>query len=301
MKTLTGLECLICKGADLKRLFRSSQSLPTLRNGRYHITRSNRTLVKDLLICGNCEFIFLPKELLFPAERYAEGEDSEYAGQAEQRFANAERLLKELKSLKPGAKLLDCGSACGFLLKTARDRFGFETYGIEPSSWGVDYARGQFALNIEKGFIETHPFQKDIFDAVVLADVIEHLENPKRAVQELRQILNPGGQLLILTPDIGSWTARLAGKYWWGLLDEHNFYFSRKTLRELLENCGFRVRLLRSFGRTLLLRDWALKLAQYSTSLYRTANAVLRGLRLDSLKLYLDLGDQMVCVAEKKL
>jgi len=233
-------------------------------------------------------------------EGYVSAIDLEYASQVKHRLMNAERLLAEFRRLRPGARLLDVGCSCGFLLKVARDKFGFEVYGVEPSTWAVDYALNNFGLQVRQGYIEESDFQKDSFDAIVMADVIEHLEDPTRSLLHIYEILKPAGHLLILTPDIGSLMARLAGRYWWGLLDEHNFYFSRKTLNVLLERCGFEVILCRSFGRAFLLSDWILKLSQYSTFLYRLSRVVTRILEIEACPVYLNLGDQMLCLCIKK-
>ena len=51
----------------------------------------------------------------------------------------------------------------------------------------------------------------DGFDVVVLADVIEHLDDPVAAVDRCAGLLRPGGVLCVVTPDPSSVTARIAG------------------------------------------------------------------------------------------
>ena len=72
------------------------------------------------------------------------------------------------------------------------------------------------------------------FDAVVLADVLEHLDDPVDAIDRCAELLKPGGVLCIVTPDPSSVTARLAGARWWGYLPGHTVLLPRKTLRELI-------------------------------------------------------------------
>ena len=50
-----------------------------------------------------------------------------------------------------------------------------------------------------------------------------------------------GGLLVINYPDIGSWIARVMGRSWVFLLDVHLYYFTRVTIRKLLEDAGFDV------------------------------------------------------------
>ena len=72
------------------------------------------------------------------------------------------------------------------------------------------------------------------FDVVVLADVLEHLDDPVAAIDRCARLLRPGGVLCVVTPDPSSLTARLAGARWWGYLPAHTVLLPRRTLRELI-------------------------------------------------------------------
>lgn len=295
-------DCMICRGTEFERRFNHSPVIKddsTNRDKGYHITRSERKKLKHLLDCKKCGFTFLPQEHMMDIKRYASAVDPLYKRQIDQRLRNATELLKRFKDLKSGMKLLEIGCSCGVLLKSARDNFGLKVCGVEPSTWAARYASEQFGLEIHKTYIEDAQFSEESFDVVILADVIEHLENPRRVLERVRDILKPGGQLLLLTPDIGSLTARLAGRFWWGILDEHNFYFSRKTLNLLLKECGFDVISCQSFGRIFSLKDWVFKLSQYHSFLYRSADWLVRLLGISNLPFHLNLGDQMVCLSIK--
>src|SRR5207249_2223304 len=77
------------------------------------------------------------------------------------------------------------------------------------------------------------------FDAVVMADVIEHLADPVAALRHCSALLRPGGVLCVITPDPSSRVARAAGARWWGLLPAHTFLFPRATLSDVLRAEGF--------------------------------------------------------------
>jgi 2-polyprenyl-3-methyl-5-hydroxy-6-metoxy-1,4-benzoquinol methylase len=51
-----------------------------------------------------------------------------------------------------------------------------------------------------------------VYGAVVLADVLEHLDDPVGALRQIATLLAPGGVTLIVTPDPASRTARLAAR-----------------------------------------------------------------------------------------
>lgn len=266
-------------------------------NEVYRITHSHRDLVRFVVRCRDCGLGVLPAALrTVTAQTYVDAEDPSYVDHTEERIYNADRLLALLPG---GGHLLDIGCACGFLLVAARRR-GFTVQGLEPSVWAAEYARRQFELPVWQGSLQDAPFEPASFDAIVLADTIEHLDDPRSAMANVHRWLRPGGRVLLLTPDFGSIVARLAGPHWWGLLDDHYYYFTRSTLRRLLESEGFAVERLAAFGRVFPLSHWVSKLSQYNMRMHRVVQALTRAMRMHRLRLPLNLGDQMICIARKQ-
>jgi SAM-dependent methyltransferase len=93
------------------------------------------------------------------------------------------------------------------------------------------------------------PVEHASLDAVVLWDVIEHLPNPRATISRAWDWLRPGGIIALSTGNVSSLAARIHGPDWSLLTPPwHQFYFSRKTLKRLLESCGFEVILTRGDG-----------------------------------------------------
>ncbi|MGH7785812.1 MAG: class I SAM-dependent methyltransferase [Candidatus Binatia bacterium] len=289
--------CVICGSQRFVPHFRSQAApLPISPvSERYRITHSERRLVHAILRCADCQMVHLPIEYAPPVS-YEDAADPYYLEQEPQRVANAHRLLSLIPA---GGRLLEIGCACGFLLLAARER-GFAAQGVEMSAWASGHARQAFGLDVRTGTLEAQGLPADHFDAVVLADVIEHLFDPRATLREIHRILRPGGRLLLLTPDVGSVMARLFGPRWWGLLDDHYFYFSRPTLERLLNDEGFAVERVSALGRVFPLGHWVFKLAPYSRVLHAVAARTTRALGIDNLQISINLGDQMACVAQKK-
>jgi SAM-dependent methyltransferase len=291
--------CTICGGERFVLAF-GNGTVPTAAQGQrevYRITHSHRDLVRSVMRCCGCGLGVLPVALWAVTEStYAEAEDPSYVEQAEERIYNADRLLQLLPA---GGRLLDVGCACGFLLAAARQR-GFTVQGLEPSLWAADYARRRFGLPVWRGSLEEAPFEPGSFEAIVLADTIEHLNDPRGAVAAAHRWLVPGGHVLLLTPDFGSFVARRLGRHWWALLDDHYYYFTRPTLRRLLESEGFVVERIAAFGRVFPLSHWVFKLSQYGARLHTAVQTLTRAMRIERLHLPLNLGDQMVCLARKR-
>lgn len=72
--------------------------------------------------------------------------------------------------------------------------------------------RAVHVMNLNTGKL---PFPDQSFDTAVVADVIEHVENPSLLLRECNRVLRAHGRLLLSTPH---------ANYWWSIL--HNWFFS---------------------------------------------------------------------------
>ena len=143
--------------------------------------------------------------------------------------------------LEKGARVLDCGAAFGALMLVARD-LGLEPYGIELAEDAAAEIRARFGMNrVFSGPFERATFRElDIgsFDAVFMCDFIEHVRDPLAVFRKTAQLLRPGGQLVITTPDGDSWSCRAMGRAWPHYKVEHLFFFSRRNIARLLQETG---------------------------------------------------------------
>jgi len=83
-----------------------------------------------------------------------------------------------------------------------------------------------------------------------MVDFIEHIPQPLEAAKKACSILAPGGTLCIVTPDINSLAARIAGKKWWHLRAGHLSFFTSKSLQILLQRSGFKIFAKRKYSWT---------------------------------------------------
>jgi len=84
------------------------------------------------------------------------------------------------------------------------------------------------------------------FDRVLLLDVLEHLRNPERILEQCHQTMKREGLLIVSLPNIANIAVRLMllfGRFEYaerGLLDKtHLRFFTRKTGRRMLERAGY--------------------------------------------------------------
>ncbi|MBI2596284.1 class I SAM-dependent methyltransferase [Candidatus Daviesbacteria bacterium] len=154
-------------------------------------------------------------------------------------FASYLKLVENLTTLN-GKKLLDIGCATGFLLELAKEK-GCDCYGTEISTFAAKEAEKKFPGKIYCGDFEKMPYKKTGFDIITMADVIEHLPNPISILQKVKKILKPNGYLIIVTPNIASFWAKILGKRWTNFKEEHIYYFSPKSLKILSQKSNLQI------------------------------------------------------------
>jgi hypothetical protein len=75
-----------------------------------------------------------------------------------------------------------------------------------------------------------------------MLDVIEHLEDPKAALELCSEFLRPGGAVILTTPDFGSALARITGKSWRNMTPpQHLWYFTRDSITRIAAAAGLEV------------------------------------------------------------
>jgi 2-polyprenyl-3-methyl-5-hydroxy-6-metoxy-1,4-benzoquinol methylase len=134
---------------------------------------------------------------------------------------------------------LDVGCGEGFFLSNA-SKAGYTAKGIEIAQDAAAYARREFGLEIEAKPFEELRFAENYFDVVTLWQVLEHVPYPLMILKEVHRVLNPGGMLVITTPDIESILAKIFRRKWWNVRMLHINQFTTKTLTNILKNSGFR-------------------------------------------------------------
>jgi SAM-dependent methyltransferase len=216
------------------------------------------------------------------------------------RRTTARLILRKLRKYKRGqSRLLEIGCGAGFLLEEAKKQ-GWDVYGVEPSKWAADYAKDKLGVKVVNGTLLDTNFSLGYFDVVILSDAIEHLIDPKGILIQIRPLLSPQGMLYISTPNIESLVSSLLKAKWWGFNQFHLYYFTKDTLRQMLDASGFGVVRWGSFCRTFSFDYWLRKLEGHDRRLFNFINFFIRGKLLRGRLVSLNMGDQMEVLAKRQ-
>ncbi len=148
--------------------------------------------------------------------------------------------MRFVSGLAPGSSVLEVGAGDGrFASRLAAS--GFAARGIEPSASGAQMARASGAP-VERATVEELELDPASLDAVVVWHVLEHLEDPARAMKRIAGWLRPGGRAVVACPNLDSLQARVGGDRWFQQdVPRHLSHFTAAGLRLLLERTGFQV------------------------------------------------------------
>ena len=147
-----------------------------------------------------------------------------------------ELLKTETSDSKPN--LLDIGCGMGLFLWKAKNA-GFNVEGIELSSYAADFVESLDIKIIGKSIYDT-TLKEESYDAIVMKEVIEHLPNPRLALEKIYKALKKGGLLFMTTGNYGSPERKLKGKNWFYFMPEgHIYIFSNRTMKKYLSEIGF--------------------------------------------------------------
>ena len=295
---LEHINCNICGADDYKIVYhaRSNKALSI-----EPFKSESTELSKDQIVkCNRCGLIYVnprlkPKSII---KGYSEGSNIRFISQAKGREITFEKSMRLIeKYVKTKGRLLDVGTAGGSFLAVAK-RHGWQAEGIEPNKWLCKWGKKYYGINIRNGTLEKNPFGKKSFDLVTLWDVLEHVSDPSDTLNIINSLLKKNGKLVVNYPDIDSGIAKLMGRKWVFILTVHLYYFTQKTIKKLLEKCGFKVVVIKKHWQTLSLGYLADRLEPYSKISHKIATKTVNKLNMDKLQIKYWLGQTFI-IAEK--
>lgn len=143
-------------------------------------------------------------------------------------------------TVSPGQVMLDIGCGSGLSLLEAQ-ALGAQAYGIEADP-NVRRIADELKLRVHIGSLHDRPFPDVSFDLIVLNQVIEHIPDPGKALEALKERLKPMGRLVLVFPNRSSLWQRLSGPKWinWHV-PYHLHHFDAKGFWAFAQRHGYRV------------------------------------------------------------
>ncbi len=225
-------QCPVCASKKSKTLFAYKDfpyfTVPLPLDGKEKIFRVYEiNQLKDLLkvnICEECNHCYLCnlpdqgilEDLYSNYYSYPSALEGHYKPERDDRFLEffnhkINPLCKENKL----NSILEVGCFDGYILYHLQ-KDGFAVTGCDPSE-GAEIGE-KYGVNIMRKFFEIKEFQENrlTYDIVISRHFVEHVNDPKEFIKDLREIVNPGGLLILETPNVEFYLER-------GLLDVFSF------------------------------------------------------------------------------
>lgn len=173
----------------------------------------------DFVRCRQCHSLFRP----LTAEQYSKLECTYDPGpiadlaepRAMRKFLGIEEkkdLLRPLVKNLRCRKILDVGCGAGGHLAAGQE-LGCEVRGVEPSEPHSRIAR-LLGFSVDTRYYEDGMFPAESYGLVIMSHVIEHILDPRAFLLSLYKLVQPGGAMLVVTPNADSLVARVSGPHW---------------------------------------------------------------------------------------
>lgn len=174
-----------------------------------------------------------------------------YGGQFEPQARNNPRTIIA-RWAPAGGRILEVGPGDGVVGAWLAANKGCRVVGVEYVPQAAQAAAAKFdhmiTGSIEDPQVLVQARDLGPYDAIIFADVLEHLVDPWGVLSALRPLLNPGGHVLLSVPNIAHWTARanlLLGRFDYTdgyLMDRtHLRWFTWKSARQMAASSGYRI------------------------------------------------------------
>jgi len=226
------MNCPVCQ-SNQTTLFIQRESVPVHQNVVIRSLQEARNApvgTLELVVCERCGFIF--NRAFDPAAmNYEEHYDNNqnYSCVFQEHVADRARYLNE--NIK-NSVIIEIGCGNGeFLRQLVSDsNIG---YGIDPAYTGL--------MSEKRATFKRSYFSPDVVDVladvVICRHVIEHIQDPLRLLNDIKQVAKDSARIFIETPN-ASWILRNQAS--WDFFYEHCSYFSAESLTCALNSAGIK-------------------------------------------------------------
>lgn len=128
-----------------------------------------------------------------------------YLAAAEDVYWAVRQVVHERRRAGLGTRILEVGSGLGYLTAALRAE-GFDATGVDLSEAAVAQATERFGPHYTAGDARQVGADGSV-DVVIALELVEHVEEPAALVASLLELVAPGGEVVVSTPDRGRFDA----------------------------------------------------------------------------------------------
>jgi SAM-dependent methyltransferase len=173
-------------------------------------------------------------------------------------FRGRRRLLRRALTrlaIERDARVVDVGSGTGANLRVLRELGFRHICGVDSNPDAIRWCEAKGLGKVVRADAGALPLRDEVADLVLAADILEHMDDDRQGLDEIRRILRPRGTAIITVPAFSAL---------WGLQDvvsHHKRRYHASELAAKLGSAGFVVRELHYFNYLLFLPIWSARQA----------------------------------------
>lgn len=221
----------------------------------------------------------------------------------EYKYSTDVKMLKKYMKKGKNVKVYEIGCGRGQFLAYLKKHWSAvcTLHGAEQSSTGVRNALEQYNMVLECKDADSIVFEQK-YDVVILRNVLEHLNNFDKIIENIFQNgLESGGILFVKVPKMNSYEAKKFGKYWHGYdMPRHRIHFTDEGIEKLFRKIGFTNIIVKN---EVVPSDYDRSLQYQKRNMEYKKNKLkfLRYMFIElKLLLYKNAAGRMIIIAEKK-
>ena len=288
--------CPVCKSTSESTVFAKADfDLERLDEFAFASRKIPEYMHYRLLSCPVCDLLYatpIPKtEILtkgYQDAAFDSSEESHYASRTYSSFLQG--IMKKLPDLE-GA--IDIGAGDGAFLEQLLANGFTGVLGVEPSGSPISAAKDEIRPLIRYGIFRPQDFKDESFSLVTCFGTLEHICDPMETCRSAYRMLKKGGAVFFVCHDRRSFSTKLLGLKSPIFDIEHLQLFSMKSVRCLLERCGFVDIEIKAVCNRYPLYYW-IKLFPMSISLKRTCISILKKTGIGYLAISIPVGNMAV-------
>jgi 2-polyprenyl-3-methyl-5-hydroxy-6-metoxy-1,4-benzoquinol methylase len=149
------------------------------------------------------------------------------------------KMVKKITG-KPIGTILDVGCGTGAFLHIMQQS-GWGTMGLEPDERARKKAKELYNLNLE-GPEKLYSLPVKSFDAITMWHVLEHVHGLNNYIERVKELLKPGGKLLIAVPNYTCYDEKVYKEFWAAYdVPRHLYHFSPASMHKALSNHNMQI------------------------------------------------------------